>query len=105
MLLFAADFVEFGAAGFVFGDPFAGEFAVLDFAPEFRSWFWRVSSLMTCGPRGVIAVFGGVADGIAHVVEAALIDQVDDQFQFVQTFEIGDFGLIAGVDERVESRP
>ena len=43
-------------------------------------------------------MFGCVADGVAHVAEAAAIDQVDDELQFVQAFEVGDFGLIAGFD-------
>ena len=33
--------------------------------------------------------FGRRADGIPHVGNAALIDQIDDQFHFMQTLEIG----------------
>ena len=39
-------------------------------------------------PARVVAVLGGVADRVAHVVEPALIDQVDDQLQLVQALEV-----------------
>jgi len=48
-------------------------------------------------------VLGGVADGVAHVVEAALVHEVDDELELVQALEVGDLGLVAGVDERLES--
>jgi hypothetical protein len=48
--------------------------------------------------------FGGIADGVTHVAEAAAIDQIDDKFQFVETFEVGDLGLVACFGERFESR-
>src|SRR3546814_6368850 len=35
-----------------------------------------------------VAIFGGVADRIAHVGDAAFIEQIDDQLGFVETFEI-----------------
>ena len=48
-------------------------------------------------------MLGRVADRVAHVVQAALVDQVDDQLQFVQALEVGDFRLVARLDERLES--
>ena len=39
---------------------------------------------------------------MVHLGEAALVDQVDDQLQLVQAFEIGDLGLVAGLDQRLE---
>ena len=39
----------------------------------------------------------------AHVVQAALVEQVDDQLQFVHALEVGHFGLIAGLDQRFEA--
>jgi heterodisulfide reductase subunit B len=50
----------------------------------------------------VIAVLRGVADGVAHVVEPALVDQVDDELHLVQALEIGDFRLVPGLHQRVE---
>ena len=54
------------------------------------------------GPARVVAVFGGVAHGVAHVLQAALIEQVDYQLQLVHALEIGGFGLVARLDERLE---
>ena len=52
---------------------------------------------------GVVAVFGRVRDAVAHVVQAALVDQVDDQLHLVDALEVGHFGLVAGLDQRLEA--
>ena len=38
-----------------------------------------------------------------HLLEPALIEQIDDQLQFVEAFEIGDLGLVTGLDQRLEA--
>ena len=93
---------KFGAARPYFGDPLTGEFAVLDALQHFLH---RLAGLLGdhLSAAGVIAVFRGVANGIAHVIETALINQVDDQLQLMETFEVGDFGLVARVDESLKS--
>ena len=53
---------------------------------------------------GVVAIFGGVADGVAHIGETAGVEEIDDQLQLMQALEISDFWLIPGVDQRVEGR-
>ena len=50
-----------------------------------------------------VAVLGDVGDGIAHVLEAAFVDQVDDQLQLVEAFVVGDLRLVARLDERLEA--
>src|SRR5215212_8555052 len=50
----------------------------------------------------VRAVLGGVGDRVVHLLDAALVDQVDDQLQLVQALVVGDLGLVAGLDERLE---
>ena len=50
-----------------------------------------------------VAVLGGVADELVHLGEAALVQQVDDQLQLVQALVVGDLGLIAGLDQRLEA--
>ena len=50
----------------------------------------------------VVAIFRRVADGISHVPEPALIEQVDDELQLMQTLEIRDLGLISRFDQRLE---
>jgi hypothetical protein len=97
------EFVEEGFAGFVFGHPLAGELAGLDFAEDlFHFGFGGGGD--DAGAAGEVAVFGGVGDGIAHVVEAALVDQVDDELHFVDAFEVGHFGRVAGFGEGFEAR-
>ena len=62
-----------------------------------------VSAVTIRGPAGVIAELGRVGDAVAHVVQPALVDQVDDQLHLVDALEVGHFGLIAGLDERLET--
>ena len=53
---------------------------------------------------GKVAVFGGLADELVHLGDAAFVDQVDDQLHFVQALEVGGFGLVARFNQRIESR-
>ena len=40
---------------------------------------------------------------VAHVAEAAFLNEVDDQFEFVEAFEVGDLGSVSGFDQRLET--
>ena len=40
---------------------------------------------------------------MTHLAEAAFIDEVNDELHLVAAFKIGDFGLIAGSDQRFET--
>ena len=57
---------------------------------------------MTRGPR-VVAVLGGVGDGVAHPGDAALVHQVDDQLELVQALEVGDLRGVAGLGQHLEA--
>ena len=94
--------VEDGPAGLVLEDPLAGELAGLDLLEDLLH---LGAGLLVDDPRaaGVVAVLGRVRDAVAHVVEAALIHQVDDQLELVQALEVGALGLVAGLDQRLEA--
>src|SRR6266478_6730842 len=66
---------EVRAAFFVFLDPFLGEAAITNLGKNFAHF---LAGLRGNDPRagGVVALLGGVADGIAHVAEAAAVDEV-----------------------------
>ena len=51
------------------------------------------------------AIFGGIADRIAHIGDTAFIKQIDDQLGFVKAFEIGHFRRVARLDQRFETGP
>ena len=51
----------------------------------------------------VVAPLGGVGDGVAHVLEAAAVHEVDDELELVEDFEVGELGLVAGFDEGLEA--
>ena len=48
-------------------------------------------------------MFRCITDAVAHVAQTALIEQVDDEFQFVHALEVGHFRLGAGFHENFES--
>ena len=50
-----------------------------------------------------VAVLRRLADELVHLRDAALVDQIHDQLQFVQAFEVSGLGLIAGVNQRLPS--
>ena len=52
--------------------------------------------------RDVVAVLGGIGDRPALLGDAALDHQVDDQLQLMQALEVGDLGLVAGLDQGLE---
>ena len=101
MLLDLALFAEPRAPVVVLGNPTPGVVAGLDVAQDLLH---RLARLIGDDLRAarVVAMFGGVADRVAHVVQPALIDQIDDELQLVQALEVRDLGLIARIDERLE---
>src|ERR1019366_3297511 len=93
---------ELVAAGLVLGDPLPGKFAGLDFGEDLFHFGARLL-VHDARAAGVVAVFGGVADTVAHVAEAAFLNEVDDEFEFVETLEVGDLGGVSGFDEGLEA--
>ena len=101
-MFFSALCVEPFAAGLVFFDPALRVGAVLNFFQDLAhglAGFFRDDARTA----GVVAVLGGVADGIAHVVQAAAVDEIDDQLEFVEAFEVGDLGLVTGFHQGFET--
>ena len=94
---------ELLAAGVLVGEEALGKGAVLDFGEDL------LHGLLALGvddarAADVVAPLGGVGDGVAHVGEAAAVDEVDDELELVQDFEVGALGLIAGLDQGFEAR-
>ncbi len=52
----------------------------------------------------VIAELGRIAHRVAHVVETALVEEIDDQLELVHALEVGHLGLIAGFNQRFKAR-
>src|SRR2546425_1061325 len=102
-LLAMASSEEVGATLLVLFDPGFRKAAVADFRENLAHF---LASLFRddARPSGVVALLGSVADGIAHIAEAATVDQINDELEFVEALEIGDLGLVARFRERFESR-
>ena len=89
-------------AGVHLRDPLARERPVLDLGEHLAHLAAHVV-VDDAVPAREVAVLGRVGDRPAHVREAALPDQVDDQLQLVQALVVGDLGLVARLDERLEA--
>ena len=89
-------------AGLVLEDEFLGELAGLDFVQDLLH---LGLGLLVDDARAAreVAVLGGVRDRVAHVGDAALVHQVDDQLQLVQALEVGHLRRVAGLDQRFET--
>ena len=90
--------VVFFVAAVVFGDPGLGEFAGLDVI-EGGFHAFLDGGVNDFGADADVAPLGGFGDGEAHAADAGFVHEVDDEFQFVQAFEVGHFGLVTGFDE------
>ena len=90
--------LEARLAGGAFAHPLADETPRLDVVEGLFHAFFH-AFVDDPGAGGVIAVFSRVGDRIAHVGDAALVDQVDDQLDLVHAFEIGHFRRVAGLDQ------
>src|SRR5215471_18066108 len=50
----------------------------------------------------VVTVFGRIAHRISHVTQTALIEQIDNELQLMEAFEISDFRLVSRFNQRLE---
>src|SRR5229473_2998112 len=94
---------EVRATLFVLLDPGLCETAVADLRQDFAHLFARLlgDNARSCG---IIPLLRSVADGVTHIAEAAAINQVDDELEFMEAFEISDFGLVASFRECLKAR-
>src|SRR4030095_4580644 len=51
----------------------------------------------------IVTPLGGVRDRVAHIVQTALVEQVDDQLQLVHALGVGHLGLVASLDQRLKA--
>src|ERR1700757_1169142 len=98
-----AEGLELLTPGILVGEEALGEAAVLNFSED------RLHSLPAFGvddarAADVVAPFSRVRDAVAHIRKAAAIDQVDDQLELMQHFEVGALRLISGFNQRFVAR-
>ena len=86
------------SAGTIFQNPLTGELSRLDFVENtlhFGPGFLRNHAWSAA----VVTVLGSIGHAVSHIVQTTLVEQVDDQFQFMQAFEVGHFRLVSSVDQ------
>src|ERR1041385_3540382 len=96
------ELLEAGLTGLVFRHPFVGEFPASDLVPHAAHRLLRFRGDDARASREV-TVLGGIADRVAHVADAALVDEIDDELELVTAFEVRHFGRVTGLDERLEA--
>src|SRR4051812_43198985 len=94
--------VEDRLAAVHLGHPLAGERAVLDRLEDVAHVLAHVL-VDDLRADHVGTVLGGVGDRVVHALDPTLPDQVGDQLELVQALVVGDLGLVARLDERLEA--
>src|SRR5260370_11067604 len=94
---------EVRAALFIFIDPRLSETAIADFRENLAHLLARLLGDDARSGR-IIALFGSVTDGVAHVAEAAAVNQINNELKLVKAFEVGNLRLVAGFRESFEAR-
>ncbi len=97
-----AEGFELLAAAVLVGDEALGKGSGLDVGEDFLHGLLDGGG-DDAGAGDVVAPLGGVGDGVAHVLEAAAVHEVDDELELVEDFEVGEFGLVACFDEGLEA--
>src|SRR5215213_5839164 len=95
--------VEHRPAGLVLEDPLLRELAGLDLVEDLLHLRARFVG-DDARPTRHVAVLGGVADRVAHVGDAALVDEVDDELHLVQRLEVRRLGLVSRVHQCLVAR-
>src|SRR5277367_1406986 len=97
-LLALARGVEPRPPRFVFCNPFSCVLTALNFAQHAAHGLSRFvrDQLRSAG---VVAVLGGIADGIPHVVQAPAVHQIHNQLQLMHAFEVSDLRLVSSLDQ------
>src|SRR5207244_9944358 len=90
-------------AGLRLGDPLLGERARRDLGEDPLHLHPGLVG-DDAGTACEVAVLGRIRDRVVHVLEPALVQQVHDQLQLMEALEVRDLRLVAGFDERLESR-
>src|SRR4029077_3757332 len=103
MLFALAGGQKVGAALFIFFDPSLSETAVADLCQDLSHLVARLLG-DNSRSRGIVSLLCSVADGIAHVTEAAAVNQINDKLEFVEALKVGDLRLVASFRERLEAR-
>src|ERR1700735_809765 len=86
------------APTFVLGNPLTRKLALLNLGQNLAHLL--LGGLVDhAGSAGQVAVLGRLADEAVHFGDAALMQQIDDQLQFMQAFVVRHRGLVSGLDQ------
>src|ERR1700691_1198063 len=88
----------FAPPGSALRDPLAREFALLNLRQNLFH-FLLDGIVDVARAASKVAVLRALADEAVHLGDAALMQEIDDQFQFMQTLVVRDRRLIAGLDQ------
>ncbi len=94
--------VEVGPTLVIFFDPFFGKGAILNLGQQLTHGLLGLLG-HDARPSMVIAELGRIAHRVAHVVETALVEEIDDQLELVHALKVRDLGLIPCFDQRFKA--
>ena len=88
-------------SGAAFTDPFPGKLAVTNFFQDRLHRFFG-SGIYDARASGNVTIFCSFRDGEAHARDSRLVNEVNDQLQFMENLEVGDFRLISCFQKNFE---
>src|SRR5258708_36663277 len=93
---------EIIAAGLVLVGPFTGEGSGLNIGKDLLH---RRASLVAYNLRSAsqVAILGSVGNRIAHAIQAALINEINDELHLMDALEVRNLRLITFLHQRVET--
>ena len=82
--------------------PFLGEPSRLNIIENLAHarLYTRVNDART---TGIVTIFGSISNRVPHVGDAALVNEVDNELDLVETLEIGHFRCVTGLDQGLVS--
>src|SRR5206468_8664469 len=86
---------------FHFADKFVGEFSISDFLQRNLHILGDVL-INNFWSNREITPLSGIGNQVAHTCDSCFVDHVDNEFQFVQAFKVGQFLRITSANQNLE---
>src|SRR5680860_821565 len=88
----------------ILSDPFSGELSILDLF-QYRPHLFTNPLIYDPRASRHVPVLSGLGHRVPHAADPVLMNQINYEFQLVQALEIGDLGLVSGLNQSVKASP
>src|SRR5439155_786648 len=88
-------------SGFHLTNKFARKFSGADLS-QYRRHLFADVLIHNFWSNGEIAPLCGIGNQVAHTCDSCFVDHIDNEFQFVQAFEVGQFRRVTSANQSLE---